>query len=187
MRTLVRNYHQEFCLDQQDLEKNVGLPVLVFDCTGSKGNQYWYYRADGRITRDFLCMGKRLPGVEIENDVQLVECSEEGALWGYEPRTGALQHQQSGKLSSFNLSSGLAHIQAHILLPPYTHINEISTYILFKPIFMSKTICCHSLMYICIGTYKLNLIISLHKYCILGKKKNLDFRLICYGKSRYNK
>jgi hypothetical protein len=32
----VRNYHQQFCLDQQDQEANVGLPVLVFDCTGLK-------------------------------------------------------------------------------------------------------------------------------------------------------
>jgi hypothetical protein len=32
----IRNYHQQFCLDQQDQEANVGLPVLVFDCTGLK-------------------------------------------------------------------------------------------------------------------------------------------------------
>jgi hypothetical protein len=62
-----------------------------------KGNQYWYYRADGRITRDYLCMGKRRPGIANENDVQLVECSDEGELWGYDPRTGALQHQESGR------------------------------------------------------------------------------------------
>ena len=37
----VRNFHQQFCLDQQDTEHNVGLPVLVFDCHGLKGNQYW--------------------------------------------------------------------------------------------------------------------------------------------------
>jgi hypothetical protein len=65
--------------------------------TGLKGNQYWYYRADGRITRDYLCMGKRRPGIANENDVQLVECSDEGELWGYDPRTGALQHQESGR------------------------------------------------------------------------------------------
>ena len=41
----VRNYHHQFCLDQQDGDNNVGLPVLVFDCTGLKGNQYWYYRS----------------------------------------------------------------------------------------------------------------------------------------------
>ena len=39
----IRNYHHQFCLDQQDGDNNVGLPVLVFDCTGLKGNQYWYY------------------------------------------------------------------------------------------------------------------------------------------------
>ena len=37
----IRNFHQQFCLDQQDTEHNVGLPVLVFDCHGQKGNQYW--------------------------------------------------------------------------------------------------------------------------------------------------
>ena len=41
----IRNYHHQFCLDQQDGDNNVGLPVLVFDCTGLKGNQYWYYRS----------------------------------------------------------------------------------------------------------------------------------------------
>ena len=41
----IRNHYQQFCLDQQDGDDNVGLPVLVFDCTGLKGNQYWYYRA----------------------------------------------------------------------------------------------------------------------------------------------
>ena len=40
-RDLFRNPHQQFCLDQQDLETNAGLPVLVFDCHGEKGNQYW--------------------------------------------------------------------------------------------------------------------------------------------------
>ena len=38
---LCRNPHHRFCLDQQDLEQNAGLPVLVFDCHGEKGNQYW--------------------------------------------------------------------------------------------------------------------------------------------------
>ena len=38
---ICRNPHQQFCLDQQDLESNAGLPVLVFDCHGEKGNQYW--------------------------------------------------------------------------------------------------------------------------------------------------
>ena len=41
----IRNTHHQFCLDQQDGDNNVGLPVLVFDCTGLKGNQYWYYRS----------------------------------------------------------------------------------------------------------------------------------------------
>ena len=32
----------QFCLDQQDTEQTAGLPVLVFDCHGDKGNQYWW-------------------------------------------------------------------------------------------------------------------------------------------------
>ena len=31
-----RNFHHQFCLDQQDGENNVGLPILVFDCTNQK-------------------------------------------------------------------------------------------------------------------------------------------------------
>ena len=67
----IRNFHQQFCLDQQDTEHNVGLPVLVFDCHGDKGNQYWYYREDGTITRDFLCVGKRRKGSKNSNHVEL--------------------------------------------------------------------------------------------------------------------
>ena len=58
----IKNPHQQFCLDQQDNEHNTGLPVLVFDCHGLKGNQYWYYRADMSITRDTLCIGKKRAG-----------------------------------------------------------------------------------------------------------------------------
>ena len=74
----IRNFHQQFCLDQQDTEHNTGLPVLVFDCHGQKGNQYWYYKQDKTITRDFLCMGKRRKGSKNDNHVELgmntVEC-----------------------------------------------------------------------------------------------------------------
>ena len=42
---MVRNFHHDFCLDQQDGVDNAGLPVLVFDCHGEKGNQYWYGKA----------------------------------------------------------------------------------------------------------------------------------------------
>ena len=67
----IRNFHQQFCLDQQDTEHNVGLPVLVFDCHGLKGNQYWYYRQDKTISRDYLCMGKRRKGSKNDNHVEL--------------------------------------------------------------------------------------------------------------------
>merc|ERR1712110_750874 len=70
----IRNFHQQFCLDQQDTEHNVGLPVLVFDCHGDKGNQYWYYKEDGTITRDFLCVGKRRKGSKNDNHVELGRC-----------------------------------------------------------------------------------------------------------------
>ena len=91
----IRNFHHQFCLDQQDTENNVGFPVLVFDCTNKKGNQYWYYTSEGKITRDFLCFGKKSPDSENESHLELVSC--DGAdLWNYEPRTGALQHLDSG-------------------------------------------------------------------------------------------
>ena len=69
----IRNTHHQFCLDQQDTEHNLGLPVLVFDCHGDKGNQYWYLRRDGSITRDFLCMGRRRQGSKNDNHVELGE------------------------------------------------------------------------------------------------------------------
>ena len=92
----IRNYHHQFCLDQQDAEGNVGLPVLVFDCTNNKGNQYWYYTSEGKITRDFLCFGKRQEGSVNDNHIELMDCEEAG-LWSYEPRTGALQLLETGE------------------------------------------------------------------------------------------
>merc|ERR1719483_1953766 len=90
----ILNSHHQFCLDQQDTEHNVGLPVLVFDCHGLKGNQYWYYRSDKKITRDVLCIGRRRKGSKNDNHVELVSC-EEKDTWDYDPRTGLLKHEQS--------------------------------------------------------------------------------------------
>ena len=92
----IRNYHHQFCLDQQDSETNEGLPVLVFDCTGQKGNQYWYYRSDGRISRDILCMGARRQGSENENQVELTSCETED-IWNYDPRLALLEHLPTGQ------------------------------------------------------------------------------------------
>ena len=92
----IRNYHHQFCLDQQDGEDNLGLPVLVFDCTGQKGNQYWYYRSDGRLSHDILCIGARAEDSENDNHVELVSCDSETELWYYDPRLAQLQHTQSG-------------------------------------------------------------------------------------------
>ena len=55
----VWNPHHGFCLDQQDGPTNIGLPLLVFDCHGEKGNQYWYYRSDGTLGHDHLCVVER--------------------------------------------------------------------------------------------------------------------------------
>jgi len=97
----IRNFHHNFCLDQQDHENNVGLPVLVFDCHGEKGNQYWYYRSDRKISRDVLCMVRRRKGSKNENHVELGACNdpnlpEEYLTWDYDPRTGLMKHDHSG-------------------------------------------------------------------------------------------
>ena len=92
----IRNYHHQFCLDQQDGDDNVGLPVLVFDCTGQKGNQYWYYRSDGRLSHDILCIGARAEDSENDNHVELVGCDSETDLWYYDPRLAQLQHTHTG-------------------------------------------------------------------------------------------
>jgi len=97
----IRNPKFNFCLDQQDHESNSGLPVLVFDCHGEKGNQYWYYRADGRITRDIMCMMRRRKGSKHDNHVELGRCDikdlpESYVTWDYDPREGLLKHNHSG-------------------------------------------------------------------------------------------
>jgi len=93
----IRNFHQQFCLDQQDTEHNVGMPVLVFDCHGQKGNQYWYYKQDKTITRDFLCIGKKRKGSKNDNHVELVPCDPSKDSWDYSPHSGLLKHEQSAK------------------------------------------------------------------------------------------
>ena len=92
----ISNPHHKFCLDQNDHENHVGYPVLVFDCTGHKGNQYWYYTSDGLIKRDNLCVGKKRPDSKNENDIQLVKCEDATAdIWGYDPRDANLHHLDS--------------------------------------------------------------------------------------------
>jgi len=88
----IRNPHHSFCLDQQDGDANVGLPVLVFDCHGEKGNQYWYYRADGRISHDILCIGASKKNDPEASPLQLVPC-ETADRWSYDPRLALLTHQ----------------------------------------------------------------------------------------------
>ena len=68
----------------------------VFDCTDQKGNQYWYYRSDGRISRDILCMGAKKEGSENENHVGLTTCDTED-IWNYDPRLALLEHMPTGK------------------------------------------------------------------------------------------
>eukprot|EP00088_Acartia_fossae_P014334 TRINITY_DN17664_c0_g1_i2.p1 TRINITY_DN17664_c0_g1~~TRINITY_DN17664_c0_g1_i2.p1 ORF type:complete len:593 (+),score=94.71 TRINITY_DN17664_c0_g1_i2:2-1780(+) len=90
----IRNPHHMFCMDQNDHETHVGYPVLVFDCTGQKGNQYWYYTSDGKIMRDNLCFGKKRQGSTNENHIELVEC-ENADVWSYDPRDANLRHVES--------------------------------------------------------------------------------------------
>lgn len=91
----VSNPHHGFCLDQQDGDSNVGLPVLVFDCHGEKGNQYWSYRADGRLGHDMLCASARSPNSENESALELQPC-DNADRWEYDPRLARLQHLDSG-------------------------------------------------------------------------------------------
>jgi len=91
----IRNYHHQFCLDQQDGDANAGLPVLVFDCTGQKGNQYWYYRSDGQLGRDLQCVVARPEHSQEQNAVALGSCGQEPG-WDYDPRLALLQHRLSG-------------------------------------------------------------------------------------------
>ena len=79
----------------QDGDANAGLPVLVFDCTGQKGNQYWYYRSDGQLGRDLQCVVARPEHSQEQNAVALGSCGQEPG-WDYDPRLALLQHRLSG-------------------------------------------------------------------------------------------
>ena len=60
----------------------------------NKGNQYWYYTSEGKITRDNLCIGKKNEGSKNENHIELINC--EGAdIWSYDPRDGLLRNMDS--------------------------------------------------------------------------------------------
>ena len=43
------------------------------------------YRSDGRLTRDFLCIGKTGDESTHQNDVELVECDTDD-IWNYDAR-----------------------------------------------------------------------------------------------------
>ena len=106
----VWNPHHGFCLDQQDGATNVGLPLLVFDCHGEKGNQYWYYRSDGTLGHDLLCVVER-QGAAGESPLVLGPCRSESSIslmsntfsdrsadrWQYEARSGLMRHTSTQK------------------------------------------------------------------------------------------
>ena len=106
----VWNPHHGFCLDQQDGAANVGLPLLVFDCHGEKGNQYWYYRSDGTLGHDLLCVVER-QGAAGESPLVLGPCRSESSIslrsntlsdrgadrWQYEARSGLMRHISTQK------------------------------------------------------------------------------------------
>jgi len=92
----IRNPDYNFCMDQQDGEANVGLPVLVFDCHGEKGNQYWYYRADGRLSHDILCITAYDEWEDTEQSALKLSTCETADRWQYDSKLLQLTHEPSG-------------------------------------------------------------------------------------------
>merc|ERR1711962_999054 len=92
----IRNPDYNFCMDQQDGEANVGLPVLVFDCHGEKGNQYWYYRADGRLSHDILCITAYNEWEDTEQSALKLSTCETADRWKYDSKLLQLTHEPSG-------------------------------------------------------------------------------------------
>merc|ERR1711997_1321781 len=67
-----------------DKAEMMGEEVKTSECTMTGGSQYWLYRTDGKILRDYLC----ITGLQEEEDSQqykvvLSQC-EENSQWLYE-------------------------------------------------------------------------------------------------------
>jgi polypeptide N-acetylgalactosaminyltransferase len=83
------NLATKLCLDQTDKPKDIGKVVAPVLCHMAGGNQYWMFRTDGKILRDYLCIG--LQGEQ----VAVVPC-EETVRWDYEPDTKLLTYRETG-------------------------------------------------------------------------------------------
>ena len=67
----------KLCLDMDDKPENMGKEIKISLCHMTGGNQFWMYRMDGKILRDYLCIGME------ENRIVLTPCTDE-THWKYD-------------------------------------------------------------------------------------------------------
>lgn len=70
------------CLDREDKVGMMGEEVLTSECHMTGGNQYWLYRTDGKILRDYLCITASQE--EDQQDKVVLSPCEENSQWVYE-------------------------------------------------------------------------------------------------------
>lgn len=81
----IKNVKHNLCLDKSDTAQLVGQPVNLLSCHGLGGNQHWWMDMDGRIIKDFSCLGT-LPHSTV---LSMLPCSEAGQ-WIFNSTTGLI-------------------------------------------------------------------------------------------------
>eukprot|EP00090_Calanus_glacialis_P045645 TRINITY_DN8611_c0_g1_i1.p1 TRINITY_DN8611_c0_g1~~TRINITY_DN8611_c0_g1_i1.p1 ORF type:complete len:759 (+),score=153.42 TRINITY_DN8611_c0_g1_i1:17-2293(+) len=81
------------CLDQEDKVDHIGKHVGLHQCHLTGGNQYWMFRTDGKILRDYLCIGSQQNEAK-EHDVVLVPC-EDHTFWNYDNEKNWLVYNET--------------------------------------------------------------------------------------------
>jgi len=100
----VFNMAKRLCLDQEDRRTNAGLKLTTSTCRMTGGNQYWIYRTNGQLTRDYLCVG----AVETEGDieVQMLNC-EDHTAWSYNTEENLLVYKGTDHCLAFKQDDSL--------------------------------------------------------------------------------
>jgi len=82
------------CLDQSDKVADMGKPVKPVLCHMTGGNQYWMFRTDGKILRDYLCIGRQV-GEKRREEVAVVPC-DNSVTWSYNHESHLFTYKETG-------------------------------------------------------------------------------------------
>jgi len=92
------------CLDSSDKVSDIGTVVRPLMCHMTGGNQYWMFRRDGKILRDFLCVGRQV-GPDSSEEVAVMPC-EEQVTWTYDSSSHQFIYSQTSTCLTLQVREG---------------------------------------------------------------------------------